>query len=74
MMSARDPMLSCLIWETGRQGHVEQIWWRSHDTWCVWIRAIDDSQWARGESDPPKSRKEACAEWAVCVEESGAGT
>ena len=27
-----------------------------------------------GELDPPKSREEACVEWAVCKVESKAGT
>jgi hypothetical protein len=68
------PVPSHLVSETGHRGHVEQIWWRrSHDTWCGWIRAIDDSRWARGEVVPPKSCEEACAEWVARMGESGAG-
>ena len=40
----------------------------------MWIQAIDDSWWARGEPDPPKSYEEACMEWAAHVVESEAGT
>jgi hypothetical protein len=58
----------------GTVGHVEQIWQRSHDTWCVRIRGIDGDWWARGESDPLKSCEEACMEWTACLMESGAGT
>jgi hypothetical protein len=43
-----------LIWEIGRQRHMEQIWWRrSRYSQCVSIQAVDDSRWAQGEPDPP---------------------
>jgi hypothetical protein len=56
-------------------GHVQQIRQRrGRNTWCAWIRAIDGGRWARGESNPLKSREEACAEWATRLVESEAGT
>jgi hypothetical protein len=59
----------------GSIGHVEQIWQtRNHNTWCVWIRAIDGGRWARGESNPLKSHEEACAKWVARLVESGAGS
>jgi hypothetical protein len=58
----------------GHRGHVEQIWWRSCDAWCAWIQAVNDSRWAREESDPLKSYEEACVEWETRLVEGGAGT
>ena len=46
------PAPSCLVWEIGRQGHVEQIQWRrSHGTCRAWIQAIDDGRWAQEEAN-----------------------
>jgi hypothetical protein len=52
-------------------GHVEQIWqMRSHDTWCVWIQAVDGGHWARGKLNPLKShvvhaQSGRCVWWKV---------
>jgi hypothetical protein len=43
-------------------------------TWCMWIQTVGGGWWAQGESGPLKSHEEACAEWAACLVESGAGT
>jgi hypothetical protein len=59
----------------GTLGHMEGIWQRrSRGTWHARIWAVYGDRWAQGESDLLKSFEEACAEWVVCMAESGAGT
>jgi len=65
MTRPRTPVLPHLVWQMGHQGHMEQIWWRRRrNSWCMWIRAVDDSRWARGRRIPlSPTRRRAWSGW-----------